>query len=657
MLSGCAAEILMGLGLTALVSRWSELTDGNTALRIEESSYLPCVRLCGTISRTRFAGQLLSNFISSQTMGNKATAYVLENIVKHARLLPTNSAHAFNYKTFSLFLPLSALESHQLDLGDGWLFGFDDAASFSLTGIRPEAYLSSASEKRSLRAKLAEVLERFGHDPKALRDAWMQTMPRYMGFGGINPLTIYYCYAHGSDDLWTVVLEVRIYLKSQRIVIDIYQVHNTFGEQHVYALSVGSGNELENVRHGFDHAWTFPRQFHVSPFNDRSGYYTCSITNPPHPPDVAPPKAVITNSLPPSVHIELRTAQTLELKLIAALRPLRMTPLTSRSLLLVLARQPFALFLSFARIVWHAAILHYGRRLDVYPRPEPRVVPAELEGMLPPDQNAVQRASGQDGELGVGGGIGWQPEGMLERYARRRVEAFIERRTQESGITVALEAANPEYGTKYFSGNPDRDNAPGALEEKYLHIAFRSSRFFTILLTCPSAAHALLLGKDAERLFSVSDETLFLTLFSSDATLAVAKPQNILDRLGPWHLAQRKRLGAIPTSLRGPSPTSVPTSASISLKATVPTIHPLDASLSYFPALLSFHVVRLFIWISNAERVLLTFVGARFVRGTEPWTEWKRAEDAVFKGGRASGEGDNDETVECPPWLGSVRRP
>lgn len=140
----------------------------------------------------------------------KAVGYILENDVRHARLLPTISAHAFSYKTLSLFLPLSALEAHELELGGGWLFGYDNAAPLSLTRLRSESYLSAMSEKESLRAKLEEVLERFGQDSKKLRDAWMQTMPRYMGFEGINPLTVYYCYSHQNDDLWTVVLEVRM---------------------------------------------------------------------------------------------------------------------------------------------------------------------------------------------------------------------------------------------------------------------------------------------------------------------------------------------------------------------------------------------------------------------------------------------------------------
>lgn len=145
-------------------------------------------------------------------MKRKPAAYILENNVRHARLLPTASAHAFSYPTLSLLLPLSALESHELDLGDGWVFGYNEtnslAARLAVTGLRPGAYLTDVAESGNIRTKLLAVLERFGHDPTVLRDAWIMTMPRYLGIEGINPLTVYYCYARGSDDLWIIVLEV-----------------------------------------------------------------------------------------------------------------------------------------------------------------------------------------------------------------------------------------------------------------------------------------------------------------------------------------------------------------------------------------------------------------------------------------------------------------
>ena len=58
-------------------------------------------------------------------------------------------------------------------------------------------------------------------------------MPAFLGKEGINPLSVWFCYdkqddrATGERKLWSVILEV----------------HNTFGERHVYVLEVGKGED------------------------------------------------------------------------------------------------------------------------------------------------------------------------------------------------------------------------------------------------------------------------------------------------------------------------------------------------------------------------------------------------------------------------------
>ncbi|OCB86023.1 hypothetical protein A7U60_g6920 [Sanghuangporus baumii] len=176
-------------------------------------------------------------------------AYILENTVFHARHLPISSKHAFTYPTLALLLRLSALESRDLDLCAGRLFRYSPAGSPApwarVMGVRPEtylhdpnSYLEGSVKGKSVREKLAEVLMRFQVDPREMEDVWMLTMPRYLGAEGINPLTVYYCYkkmrrdAGGELALWVVVLEFHD-----------EQVHNTFGERHVYVLRTGSEHE------------------------------------------------------------------------------------------------------------------------------------------------------------------------------------------------------------------------------------------------------------------------------------------------------------------------------------------------------------------------------------------------------------------------------
>lgn len=95
-------------------------------------------------------------------------------------------------------------------------------------GIRPEAYLHAPESSHSdsdgvrestIREKLNAILRRFKIDPSDVEDAWMLTMPSYLGLEGINPLTVYFCYkgngirgvdgvGQGDLALSVVVLEV-----------------------------------------------------------------------------------------------------------------------------------------------------------------------------------------------------------------------------------------------------------------------------------------------------------------------------------------------------------------------------------------------------------------------------------------------------------------
>lgn len=59
-----------------------------------------------------------------------------------------------------------------------------------------------------IRTKLKHLLDQRGYDTKKLEDAWMLTMPGYLGFEGINPLTVYFLY-DSNNEAWAVLLEVR----------------------------------------------------------------------------------------------------------------------------------------------------------------------------------------------------------------------------------------------------------------------------------------------------------------------------------------------------------------------------------------------------------------------------------------------------------------
>lgn len=137
-------------------------------------------------------------------MLSRPQAYLLQNSVTHARLLPTEAAHAFTYPTLALLVSLKALERGKLDLARGWIFGYGGRWC-RMTGLRPTPYLEE--RQGTIMAKLNAILKTRGC--AEVEDAWMMTMPSFMGVEGINPLTVYFCYDASASFCFTV-LEVRL---------------------------------------------------------------------------------------------------------------------------------------------------------------------------------------------------------------------------------------------------------------------------------------------------------------------------------------------------------------------------------------------------------------------------------------------------------------
>jgi DUF1365 family protein len=156
----------------------------------------------------------------------------------HARLLPTPSKHAFSYPLLYIGVDVDALEAGELDLGYR-RFKYGGVAG-RLLGLRSRAYLTpdltpslgmgeedkgqvegsrrqvDKGTGRSLRQKVEDLLREYGLASEQVGRIWMLTMPSFLGFEGINPLTVWYIYqSDGSRELLAVILEV----------------HNTFGEK------------------------------------------------------------------------------------------------------------------------------------------------------------------------------------------------------------------------------------------------------------------------------------------------------------------------------------------------------------------------------------------------------------------------------------------
>lgn len=209
--------------------------------------------------------------------------------VMHHRLRPRR--HRFIYRLFTLLLDIDQLES--LDRGLR-LFSVERANLFSFynkdhgrrdgTPLRP--WIEAKLRCSEINMKPAQI--------------YLLAMPRFFGYV-FNPLSIYYCY----DD-------------EGRLFAIVYEVKNTFGEQHSYVLTV---SERSTSSGHFYHNCN--KNFYVSPFIQADANYRFSVNNPDRDLDVRITEYVGN-----------------ELLLLATLRGKR-SPLTDHQLVIQAFRHPF----------------------------------------------------------------------------------------------------------------------------------------------------------------------------------------------------------------------------------------------------------------------------------------------------------------------------
>lgn len=346
----------------------------------------------------------------------------------------------------------------------------------------------------------------------------------------------------------------------------------------------------------YEHQWTFPRAFHVSPFNDRSGFYRVSL---------ADPLRTDTTSLhlPANPELALKIVTLTsegEKKLFASLSG-PSSPLQSSSLLRALLRWPFSLLLTTPRILYQAMLLHYGHRLDVFPRPDPFVETGEA----PELSNPVEKG-GKDGS------VQWQEEGPFETLARERTVEFLHQRVYQltapgtgKRLAVVLQPAD-RTRKPIIIGSP-----PGVGEGKLqaLHIYYLTPLFFSDLLASPSMLLALNLGSKTERRWWTNDDKLFLHVFTALKTPSLPNPSIPPMQQLRLMMMRRALLLAVVPSLH-----LVPTAADV-------PPHPLDDHTTSLSTVWAF-VKHYFWWTFGAW--IFGVTRARFVKGSEPWGEWAR---------------------------------
>lgn len=172
-------------------------------------------------------------------------AHVYRANTAHARYLPVESKHVFSYPALFFGIDLGELEEGNLDIGRLLRY---NKKSWAVTALKPESYLEAGAPTRKgegdqphpplgIREKLWRQLEKHGVSREEAEMIYTVTMPAYLGTEGINPLTTHYCYAFseredgaGLERVWKAT---------------VLEVHNTFGERHIYVLKNGKDEDDE----------------------------------------------------------------------------------------------------------------------------------------------------------------------------------------------------------------------------------------------------------------------------------------------------------------------------------------------------------------------------------------------------------------------------
>ncbi len=256
--------------------------------------------------------------------------------VMHKRLRPF--VHGFSYRVFSVYLDLDDLAAAHRRLRlfshNRWnLFSFHDRDHGPRDG-------------RPLRPWIEQELRKAGID-LAGGSIRLLCFPRVLGYV-FNPLSLWFCY-HADGSLRAV----------------LYEVSNTFGEQHSYLLPVTRGHAAGSAL-----AQATEKRFYVSPFIDMEARYDFRLAEPGEKLAIAIHQSVAAGGLLVARHSGRRQA------------------LSDANLLRAFFAYPLMTLKVISAIHWQAAWL-WWKGAKMRPRPP---APAQPVTLVPPPHASLPAA-------------------------------------------------------------------------------------------------------------------------------------------------------------------------------------------------------------------------------------------------------------------------
>ena len=170
------------------------------------------------------------------------TSCIYNGTVIHKRFKP--KIHFFKYKVFSLLIDLSELDSLDKKIN-----------FFSYNKFNLISFFDKDHGDRDGSSVINWVKKNLKQNNISCEDVKIKLLcyPRIFGYV-FNPLSIFYVY-NCNDDLISI----------------LYEVKNTFGEQHTYIFKVKNNNLLQH---------NCEKKFHVSPFIEMNCNYFFKILKP-----------------------------------------------------------------------------------------------------------------------------------------------------------------------------------------------------------------------------------------------------------------------------------------------------------------------------------------------------------------------------------------
>jgi len=237
--------------------------------------------------------------------------------IMHERFSPAR--HVLNYPLYFYAFDLDELQKiHKKIRG----FSYNKA---NIVSLRDSDYLRG---RGSMKKRLMELLRDRAYY-RSIHRVEVITSARYLGYV-FNPVSFFCCFD-----------------RTGRVLCVVAEVNNTFGERHFYIL------DKKKARSGSKITFVQDKEFHVSPFNDRRGYYELSFS--------------FTGE---KVLIEVILFRDRE-KIMTARLTGKASELTSSTLRKTLVRFPFTVLLTVIRIYKEAAKLFFIKKLKYHKKPAP----------------------------------------------------------------------------------------------------------------------------------------------------------------------------------------------------------------------------------------------------------------------------------------------